>query len=284
MEPLLKWPGSKRKLVPKLKKLIAEVQPQSVFEPFSGAACLSLHYEVNTAFINDINLALINFYRLVHRGYRFDMEGLSIEKPLYYQFRTELNDLITDPQFLSKDSSKKRAAKLFYYMNHHGFNGLIRMNKSGRFSTPIGDKKKLIEPVGLEAFSQVTAKWQFTSECYTDLSKVVADLNFIDPPYLGGFTDYSTQKHAIQFKHLDAQIQLLDWQESLSGITIASNELNPKLVQAYRHRGFRVFSIAMPRSVSCKSDGRKPVLEMLAIKGFPKGRHVSRLIDGAVPI
>ncbi|MFV7772411.1 DNA adenine methylase [Shewanella marisflavi] len=61
MEPLLKWPGSKRKLVGRLAKLFNEVQPRSVFEPFSGAATLSLHFEVETAYINDINLALINF-------------------------------------------------------------------------------------------------------------------------------------------------------------------------------------------------------------------------------
>lgn len=284
MEPLLKWPGSKRKLVGRLAKLFNEVQPRSVFEPFSGAATLSLHFEVETAYINDINLALINFYQLVSSGHQFDMSGLSLEKHLYYQFRSELNDIITDPLFQTNEAAKMRAAKLFYYINHHGFNGLIRMNKSGRFSTPIGDKKRLIEPVGLEAFSQVTAKWKFTNECYSDLSKFNADVNFIDPPYLNCFTQYSTQKHPIQFQHLQAQIQLLDWQESLPGITIATNGLNRELVRAYRHRGFRVFSIEMPRSVSCKSDGRKPVLEMLAIKGFPKGCHVSRLIEGATPI
>ena len=66
MEPILKWAGGKRLLLPKIYKYIDKQKiidnNSTLFEPFVGGGSLFLDLELPNCVINDFNEELINVY------------------------------------------------------------------------------------------------------------------------------------------------------------------------------------------------------------------------------
>lgn len=271
--------GGRLKPAPKLARLIKDISPKTVFEPFCGAAAISCHFEFENCHLNDINPGLINFYRHVLKGYVIDKKDYSVTSGFYYQARRKLNDALLSGRGLDDIS-----AGLFWYLVSHSFNGLVRMNKSGRYNMPIGDKVKLVNPHGFEQFSKIANEWTITEKCYLETSIRDYELCFIDPPYLDTFTAYSSQKSAA-FKTIEDQMVTLDWMtQSNAGVIIATNTYNAELVRVYQSLGFKVFGIMMPRNISRKASSRGPVKEMIAVSGLGKGKHLKRLIEGSIAL
>ena len=61
---LLRWAGSKRKLVPVLRQHWGDCQGRYI-EPFAGSACLFFALEPPAAIIGDINSDLIESYSII---------------------------------------------------------------------------------------------------------------------------------------------------------------------------------------------------------------------------
>src|SRR5689334_18086095 len=68
LKPPLKWAGGKRWLVPYLQSLWAAHDHRRLVEPFCGGLAITLGLEPQRAWLNDLNLSLIHFYRWVQRG------------------------------------------------------------------------------------------------------------------------------------------------------------------------------------------------------------------------
>lgn len=89
VEPLLRWAGSKKKLLPLLLSAVPEGANRYI-EPFAGSAVLFLRLRVEDAILGDLNQSLIETYRIVQRYPRAVWErasqfGSSPED--YYKFR-----------------------------------------------------------------------------------------------------------------------------------------------------------------------------------------------------
>src|SRR5438034_10623629 len=67
-QPLLRWAGSKRQIVPILAKYWNDRFKRYV-EPFAGSACLFFHLGPHTALLGDINDELLATYRHVRLRY-----------------------------------------------------------------------------------------------------------------------------------------------------------------------------------------------------------------------
>jgi DNA adenine methylase len=271
MKSPIKWLGGKYWLSRKLDRLIGEVRPKTVAEPFCGGLSFSLHYEFDNVIANDMNMPLVNFYRQLQGGLSYIPENYSIDSGFYYQARENLNALIS-----SNSVDCAESARLFFFLNKQCYNGLMRMNLSGRLNMPHGSLyKKVHEPVGFDLFKEVASDWQFNQGCFSLLDVSQADLMFIDPPYEKTFTNYSG-------KGFDStkQIELLDWIVDNNKPTIYCNSAVNSLAKACKSRGFQVYKVLAPRSISCKADGRKPVEELIAFRGFGDNRKFSKIVDG----
>src|SRR6187399_1592729 len=130
MRPVLKWAGGKRQLLPR----ILERLPQKIltyYEPFvgGGAVFFALAHErrFERAVLSDQNRDLIAVYKaLQSKKFEALIEKLSKHQAkhceqYYYEVREE-----------RPRDAVGRAARMIY-LNKTGFNGLYRVNSSGKF-------------------------------------------------------------------------------------------------------------------------------------------------------
>jgi DNA adenine methylase len=110
MKSPIKWLGGKYWLSRKLDRLIGEVRPKTVAEPFCGGLSFSLHYEFDNVIANDMNMPLVNFYRQLQGGLSYIPENYSIDSGFYYQARENLNALIS-----SNSVDCAESARLFFF-------------------------------------------------------------------------------------------------------------------------------------------------------------------------
>ena len=62
MNPIIKWPGGKRKLAPEISMILGS--GNHYFEPFVGGAGVLLTVLPNNATCFAINVEIINFYKI----------------------------------------------------------------------------------------------------------------------------------------------------------------------------------------------------------------------------
>jgi DNA adenine methylase len=178
-KPLLRWAGSKRKLLPVLSSYWDKSFKRYI-EPFAGSACLYFALLPPDAVLTDINADLINAYqniRLLPREVWQLITSLSPDKETYYSIRnlqhTELSPL-------------ERAVN-FLYLNKLCFNGLYRTNSKGFFNVPYSGYKTggfpswesfLASAKALEAATIYQCDFATALE-----NSVQGDFVYIDPPY-----------------------------------------------------------------------------------------------------
>jgi DNA adenine methylase len=65
MKPFLKWAGGKHRLAERIKEKLPP--GKRLFEPFAGSCALSLNTCYESYRLNDINLDLINLYKILQK-------------------------------------------------------------------------------------------------------------------------------------------------------------------------------------------------------------------------
>lgn len=181
MNPLLRWAGSKR-------KVLAELRSQSpsafgrYFEPFAGSAVLFFDLMPNVAVLGDLNPEVVATYEAVR-----DTPD-EVCRYLYSIPRT--NDAYYSARNLAPEqlSSAQRAARLIFLMKAC-FNGVYRTNKQGRFNVPLGNKF-----FALPTESEITAAsnaLRHVDLVRGDFEEAVStakegDFVYLDPPYSDG--------------------------------------------------------------------------------------------------
>jgi DNA adenine methylase len=176
--PILRWAGSKRKLVPTLMAN-APSNYERYIEAFAGSACLLFALHPKHAVLNDINEQLIESYlvlrdhpRLLARG----VHALPNTKREYYRQRS-LDTSTLQPL--------DRAIR-FIYLNRNCFNGVYRTNRQGVFNVPRGKKTGSI-PTEQEfyrcsvALRDTDLRALDFENCLADVKK--GDFVYLDPPY-----------------------------------------------------------------------------------------------------
>lgn len=154
VKPFIKWAGGKRNLLQQMEELLPtnfdKLENVTYIEPFVGGGAMlfhMLHHHkcIKRAVINDINPDLIQCYQLIARSPEVLIDKLSIiekdyysvefpaRKDLYYNYRDQYNSEGINPD--------ERAA-LFIFLNRTCFNGLYRVNATGKFNVPYGQYKK----------------------------------------------------------------------------------------------------------------------------------------------
>lgn len=273
MKPLLRWPGGKAKLVPKLVQCIPAKTARYV-EPMCGAAALFFALERSQpGVLCDLNTDLINAYRVIRDRPAELVKELKWHeaahkargKEHYYKVVEQFNCMIL--------SSTARAAQLVY-LNKACYNGLWRVNKSGAFNTPMGKTSTGKPPVICDeatilAASRVLAGTELHAIDVLDKleSRVTfcsSDFVYFDPPYdpaskTANFTSYTKSGFGVdQHKQLAALAARI---RDTGACVVLSLSDTPLMRDLYA--GWELEAIQARRSISCKGDGRKPAAELI---------------------
>jgi len=174
----LRWAGSKKKLLPRLRKFWTG-ENQRYVEPFAGSACLFFSLRPNSAILGDSNKDLINVYRILRDEpdalYR-RLVRIPRDQASYYRWRAK------NPSDLDKQTRALR----FIYLNHNCFNGIYRTNAAGQFNVPFGSKLSsyLSHDEFLDCSRSLRKTTLVAGDFQRSLSKVKrGDFVYLDPPY-----------------------------------------------------------------------------------------------------
>ena len=256
--PFVKWAGGKRAIVPE----IAHRLPESIrtyWEPFlgGGAVFFALDRRIGTAQLSDVNAELALTYQMVRTRADRLIEVLNeharLHSKAHYLKVRKMDENL---------NSVERAAR-FIYLNKTCFNGLYRVNKSGRFNVPMGRYKNpaICDEDNLRAASEVLQKATVRIGDFTRIQPTKGDFIYADPPYDGTFTGYDS----IGFT-ADDQRRLRDaalrWHGEGAAVMV-SNADTPHIRSLYERQPFTLHTVTAPRSINCKADGREPVGELL---------------------
>lgn len=179
--PLLRWAGSKKKLLPVLLEAVPN-EVQRYIEPFAGSAVLFLRLAAGNAILGDLNESLIETYRIVQRYPRAVWERASMlgDSPDdYYTIRAIPRNHL---------NAFERAAQ-FVYLNRYCFNGVYRTNRAGQFNVARG-KGHLFMP-DLDAFKAFATRLKAADLRCSDFEEILSeaatgDFVYLDPPYALG--------------------------------------------------------------------------------------------------
>lgn len=271
--PVLKWAGGKRQLLSHILRLVPE-HFDTYIEPFFGGGALyfKLYSEGKTgnSVISDSNPDLYNLYRAI----KTDPEGLihalsslgyGNAEPDYYRARDEFNSL----EGVSLDT---RRAALLIYLNRHCYNGLYRVNSSGRFNVPFGRYRNPSLP-SPEHIREVSESFHSTLIVNSDFENTVqqakeGDFVYMDPPYeplsrTSSFTAYGADGFGQEEQErLAAAVRKL----SDRGVSfLLSNSYTDRIVELYD--GFNKSIIEAKRNINSVSSGRGRIRELL-IRNF----------------
>jgi len=217
MLPITKWTGSKRyqasDIVSNFPKEI-----NTYYEPFIGGGSVlceyinrleSGNYKCNHIICSDTNYDLIQIYIMVRDNYKFFLNeyeklynefaplNINDRKVFYNKIRDTYNQIKRDNNTLYNE----RRIIYFNWLMRNCFNGLVRYNKQGDFTTSCYFTRSGIKPNNLE---KIIYEWnyllnkynvQFFVKSYNQLENIQSnDLVYCDPPYdiSGGMYDYDT--------------------------------------------------------------------------------------------
>jgi len=280
--PFLKWAGGKAQLLPAL----LERAPRSIdtyYEPFLGGAALFFalssdpQFAPRRAVLNDQNRELITMYEVV----RDQLPELIAElEPLTIRYAAAEAEARSEIYYSVREQQPATpvaiAARLLF-LNKTCFNGLYRVNQSGRFNVPHGKYKNptILDRTVLAAASAALQNTEllggdFAAACE---SAGPGDFVYFDPPFhplsdTANFTSYT----AGSFGRED-QLRLKWCMDDLRarGVPVMhSNSPHEWIVGIYEGSHYRVERTPARRSINSKGDGRGAIDELIVTSDYPR--------------
>jgi len=272
--PFLKWAGGKSQLLAHILPRFPE-RIDTYFEPFVGGGAVFFALvsagRIQRAVLGDMNHELVETYRVVRDHVQELIEALDELAPhatvaeRYYEIRA---------QDSSRLSPVERAAR-FIFLNKTCFNGLYRVNRSGRFNVPFGRYKKprVNDAAGLELASEALGRADLVVQ---DFERTVApategDAVYFDPPYVPvSATACFTSYHRSPFGPDQHQRLRRVYHACCrrGAVAVLSNSDCTYTRELYR--GLRVDYVAASRAINRDPSRRGPVTEVLVHGLLPR--------------
>lgn len=290
IRPFVKWAGGKGSLIPQLNNFYPYELKNGIIEryiePFVGGGAVLIDilqkYDVQEAYAFDINIDLINSYNVIKNNVenlitnlkQIETEYLQLEqeerKEYFYNKRNEYNNYT-----LEENKQNIQRAAQFIYLNRTCFNGLYRVNKSGKFNVPMGSHKNptICDEENLRNLSNLIQNVQFQYGDYKKSMEYVTKNTFVyfDPPYrplniTSGFTSYTKE----DFDD-DNQRELAEFYRELNtqNVKLMLSNSNPKNTNKEDtffdniYQGFNIDEIYASRMINANSKGRGKISEIL---------------------
>ena len=272
-KPFLKWVGGKRQLADRIVPLLLPYLSEDgcYHEPMvgGGAIFFALRNAGYTGYasLSDSNQVLLDTYVSIRDHSESVIQELSelrYDRELYYEMREH-----------GPPGERYRNAAWMIYMNRCCFNGLWRVNKSGKFNVPFGDydDPRILDAENLRACSlalQNTSVALFACGFETSAKRAMAgDVVYFDPPYVplsktSDFTSYDKDGFGPkeQSKLRDVAKDLVDRRVHV----VLSNSSAPAVYDLYADKDyFEIREVEARRNVNSKGDRRGNVKEVIIV-------------------
>lgn len=239
--PFLKWAGGKRQLLEQFERLypikLKKGAIDKYVEPFLGGGAvyfeLQKRYKFSQVVLNDINEELILTYKVIRDHCdnlirelllleeKFLFLDTDAQSSMFYDVRDKFNEEKDIVNYNKYDNNWVNHAAHLTFLNKTCFNGLYRLNKSGKFNVPFGKYRNptICDSSNLKYVSEALKNVILTSEEYFNVEQYIdIDENtfvYIDPPYRpltvssnftsytkSGFNDNNQKELAVWYKKL----------------------------------------------------------------------------------
>lgn len=294
-KPFLKWAGGKNQLLPVIKQLypqeLKEKKIKHYYEPFVGGGAVffdvAQNYEIDSAFLYDINEELILTYQVIQKDVdrliefleRYSKQFLNLNKEMrekyFYDFRHNFNLQRFNVDYKKYSGSWIPRAAQIIFLNKTCFNGLFRFNSKGEFNSPIGayENPKILDQANLLKVSKLLEIAEIKK---ADFKEVKDDIKFgsfiyFDPPYrplskTSNFTSYSKYN----FRD-DEQIQLATLFNELNEKSILQmlSNSDPKNVDPSDnffdliYKGYNIIRVPAKRIINSDASKRNHINEII---------------------
>jgi DNA adenine methylase len=260
--PFVKWAGGKRSIISELEKYVPE-QFGNYYEAFVGGGAMFFHLQdrITKAFLSDINFELVLAYNVIKHNPDELIASLKVHKAkhneeYYYKVRDQ-HDLQDPIKVVSR----------FLYLNKTCYNGLYRVNKKGRFNTPMGRYKNpdIVPENNIKLCTTALQEAEVNYWQFDQIEPQEGDFVYFDPPYhplnSTSFTDYTK----LDFTETD-QERLRDFALALhkKGVKVMLSNSSADLIRKlYKGKAFTIRSVHAPRNINCKPSERNNVEELL---------------------
>jgi DNA adenine methylase len=260
VDPIIRWAGSKRALLPKLRKYWLKPNARYI-EPFCGSGCLFFDLEPAVAVLGDINPELIATYRAIrnHPGQVIEsLLRLKISRQTYYRLRA------INPFSLSDSELAAR----FLFLNKLCFNGIYRTNQKGMFNVPYGapKTKAKFDPSQLLEASQMLKRVTLLNADFEATARTAenGDFVYLDPPYAVSNRRVFKEYHPDSFTDSDLK--------RLKGLLVDLDKKGATFVVSYADckearelmADWSTSRVRTRRNVAGFSDHRKAAFELMA--------------------
>lgn len=297
-KPFVKWVGGKGQLLAQLEaSLPADFgawQDVTYIEPFVGGGAMLFHMlqnhpNIRTAVVNDINPDLTACYRVVRdrptellsalaelQSHYYSLENEEIRKQFYLDARARYNACIAD--------AVENSAH-FIFLNRTCFNGLYRVNKSGRFNVPFGkyakpticdEKTILTDSRLLQNVEILTGDFEQTFDRMSGRT-----LFYLDPPYrplsaTSSFNDYAKEgfndREQIRLKVFCDRIADAGGAFMLSNSDCSAKDAHDRFFDEL-YASYSIERVWASRSVNANASKRGKLTEIL-VRNFTSDEHV----------
>ncbi len=294
-KPFLKWVGGKRQLLSQFEALYPiELKLKKIknyYEPFVGGGAIffdvAQNYEVENAFLYDINDELILAYKVIQRDvfklieflYRYEKQYKKLNeekrKEYYYELRENYNlqRFNIDYNKYSENWIPRVAQTIF--LNKTCFNGLFRFNSKGGFNSPMGRYKnpKILDEPNLLNVSKLLEIATIKKADFKEVKNDIKNNSFVyfDPPYrpiskTSSFTSYS------KFNFLDdEQLQLasLFYELDQQGHKLMLSNSDPKNTDPDDdffetiYANYNIIRVDAKRSINSNANKRNSIKEIV---------------------
>ncbi len=289
VKPFIKWAGGKGQLLSQIRNLYPSELGKSITkyaEPFVGGGAVLFdilsRYPLEEVYISDINLALINTYRVIREKVeqlindlrRLQNQYLPLEaaerNTIYYQIRERFNEFQHHNETLNIER-----ATYFIFLNKTCFNGLYRVNRKNLFNVPIGSYKTpvICDEDNLRKISKLLEGVEIVCGDYRESARFIDQKTFVyfDPPYRplnfsSNFTSYTNEGFDDR-----AQIELAEYVQYLDqqGASIIVSNSDPKNTDENDNFFDEIYSrqkinrVSATRMINSNANSRGKINELL---------------------
>lgn len=259
--PFLKWLGSKRWAVEKVKLIWEQHSHRRMVDLTLGSGAIPLALQPARFLGCDINAQLIQLWEWVQSDGNFTLPLVSSES-WFNQCRARYN------QAVKEETKEPELPQLLYLLCRTSFNGLHRSSSIKAFNAPWGQYPTFGGQTDLSHYKQAIAHWEFKAIGYESAIANIQGDDFVlfDPPYdseksrafvgyHGKFTRADQTKAAQMLAELDTPV-------------IAFNADTEFIRNLYQGLGFEIEEVMVARNVSCKGNGRQPAPELFMTKNL----------------
>ncbi len=266
----LKWAGGKQPFLAKYADRLPPITGRYI-EPFMGSASVffllkRIEKRPFWALLADTNLQLVKTFLQVRDQPQEVLEDLAhlvhgyseaADKTRFYKNTRESYNL----------ALPKVNAATFIFLNRTCWNGLYRVNRTGKFNVPYGKGQALFPTeANLLNASASLAHAEIRSMTWqnTLATAEAGDFVFADPPY---FSDCSlsakySKEHFTPKSHEELALRLSQLAER--GVDfMLTNSGEREMIELYQSFEFDIEVVSVPRFISSKTDARTPTAELI---------------------